>query len=85
MTFGLILRLAIQRIWASKLRSALTMLGIIIGVSAVVTLISVGEGAQQGIDETLADLGANQISVTSTTPDGTYGPGEEIVLHLLWR
>ncbi len=70
MTLGLILRLAVQRIWASKLRSALTMLGIIIGVSAVVTLISVGEGAQQGIDESLADLGANQISVTSTTPDG---------------
>ena len=70
MTFGLILRLAIQRIWTSKLRSALTMLGIIIGVSSVVTLISVGEGAQQGIDEILADLGANQISVTSTTPDG---------------
>ena len=70
MTLGLLLRLAIQRIWASKLRSALTMLGIIIGVSAVVTLISVGEGAQQGIDDSLADLGANQISVTSTTPDG---------------
>lgn len=70
MTFALLLRLATQRIWASKLRSALTMLGIVIGVSAVVTLISVGQGAQQGINDSLADLGANQISVTSTTPDG---------------
>ncbi len=70
MTIGLILRLALQRLWASKTRSALTMLGIIIGVTAVVTLISVGQGAQQGIDESLSDLGANQISVTATTPDG---------------
>lgn len=70
MTFNLILRLALQRIWASKLRSALTMLGIIIGVTAVVALISVGQGAQQGINESLSDLGANQISVTATTPDG---------------
>ncbi len=70
MTLALLLRLATQRIWASKLRSALTMLGIVIGVSTVVTLISVGQGAQQGINDSLADLGANQISVTSTTPDG---------------
>lgn len=70
MTFALLLRLATQRIWASKLRSALTMLGIVIGVTAVVTLISVGQGAQQGINDSLAGLGANQISVTATTPDG---------------
>ena len=70
MTLQLILRLALQRIWASKLRSALTMLGIVIGVTAVVALISVGQGAQQGINESLSDLGANQISVTSTTADG---------------
>jgi len=47
MTLGLILRLAVQRIWASKLRSALTMLGIIIGVSAVVTLISVAAAGRR--------------------------------------
>jgi len=70
MTLWLILRMALQRIRASKMRSALTMLGIIIGVTSVVALISVGQGAQQGIDESLADLGANQISVTATTPDG---------------
>jgi len=70
LTPWLILRMALQRIRASKMRSALTMLGIIIGVTSVVALISVGQGAQQGIDESLADLGANQISVTATTPDG---------------
>ena len=70
MTPWLILRMALQRIRASKMRSALTMLGIIIGVTSVVALISVGQGAQQGIYESLADLGANQISITATTPDG---------------
>lgn len=70
MNIWLIFRLALQRIRAAKVRSALTMLGIIIGVGAVVALISVGQGAQQGIDESLSSLGANQISVTATTPTG---------------
>ena len=65
-----IFRMALQRIRAAKVRSGLTMLGIIIGVGAVVALISVGQGAQQGIDQSLATLGANQISVTSTTATG---------------
>lgn len=82
MTFGLTLRLALQRIWASKLRSALTMLGIIIGVTAVVALISVGQGAQQGINDSLADLGANQISVTATTPDGLQDRDAENISQL---
>jgi len=70
MSLWLILRMSLQRIRAAKVRSALTMLGIIIGVGAVVALISVGQGAQQGIDQSLATLGANQISVTATTPTG---------------
>lgn len=70
MSLWQIFRMALQRIRAAKVRSALTMLGIIIGVGAVVALISVGQGAQQGIDESLSTLGANQISVTSTTPTG---------------
>jgi len=70
MNLLLIFNMAMQRIRAAKVRSGLTMLGIIIGVAAVVGLISVGQGAQQGIDQSLATLGANQISVTSTTATG---------------
>ncbi len=70
MSLWLIFRLALQRIRAAKVRSALTMLGIIIGVGAVVALISVGQGAQQGIDQSLSTLGANQISITATTATG---------------
>jgi putative ABC transport system permease protein len=46
------------------------MLGIIIGVGAVVTLTAVGQGAQQGIDSSLESLGANQITVSTTTVTG---------------
>ncbi len=55
---------------AAKVRSALTMLGIIIGVGAVVALTAVGQGAEQGIDSSLESLGANQITVSSTTATG---------------
>jgi putative ABC transport system permease protein len=70
MTLWLTFLLALSRISAAKVRSALTMLGIIIGVSAVVALTAVGQGAQQGIDSSLASLGANQITVSSRTPTG---------------
>lgn len=70
MSLWLTFLLALSRISAAKVRSALTMLGIIIGVGAVVTLTAVGQGAQQGIDSSLASLGANQITVSATTATG---------------
>ncbi len=70
MNLWLTFRLSLSRILAAKVRSALTMLGIIIGVGAVVALTAVGQGAEQGIDSSLASLGANQITVSATTPTG---------------
>ena len=70
MNLWLTFKLALSRISAAKVRSGLTMLGIIIGVGAVVTLTAVGQGAQQGIDSSLESLGANQIIVSATTPTG---------------
>lgn len=70
MNLWLTFRLAISRIIAAKVRSALTMLGIIIGVAAVVGLTAVGQGAEQGIDSSLASLGANQITVTARSATG---------------
>jgi putative ABC transport system permease protein len=70
MNLWLTFRLALSRISAAKVRSGLTMLGIIIGVSAVVALTAVGQGAQQGIDSSLESLGANQITVSASTPTG---------------
>ena len=70
MNLWLTFRLSLSRIAAARVRSALTMLGIIIGVGAVVALTAVGQGAQQGIDDSLASLGANQITVSATTVTG---------------
>jgi putative ABC transport system permease protein len=64
------IRIALRALRVNKLRSALTMLGIIIGVAAVITMISVGAGAQARVEEQIKSLGSNLIillpgSVTS--------------------
>ena len=51
MLFFEIVRVALQAIRANKLRSFLTMLGIIIGVGAVITMVALGEGAQRAVEE----------------------------------
>jgi len=61
------LAIAIRSLLANKLRSALTMLGIIIGVGAVITLMSVGRGAQAAITSTFEELGTNVLYVMSTS------------------
>lgn len=62
-------RLALNRIWSTKVRSLLTMLGVVIGVAAIVALTSIVDGASQGINKSLATLGTNQLNITSMVPD----------------
>lgn len=62
-------RLALNRIWATKTRSLLTMLGVVIGVAAIVALTSIVDGASQGINKSLATLGTNQLNITALAPD----------------
>jgi len=57
--------LALNRIWATKIRSLLTMLGVVIGVAAIVALTSIVDGASQGINKSLATLGTNQLNITA--------------------
>jgi putative ABC transport system permease protein len=57
------IRLAARGLSANKMRSALTMLGIIIGVGAVIALLSIGEGAQAAITEQIQGIGSNLILV----------------------
>lgn len=58
------IRVAFQSLYASKLRAFLTMLGIIIGVGAVITVMAVGAGAQQSILSNIQSMGTNLITVT---------------------
>lgn len=63
--------IALNGLKANKLRSALTMLGIIIGVSAVIIMISVGQGASKSIQDRIASMGSNLLMVF---PGAGQGP-----------
>ncbi|MEE8446918.1 MAG: ABC transporter permease [Gemmatimonadota bacterium] len=58
-----IMRVALEAIRSHKLRSLLTMLGIVIGVAAVITMVALGEGAKRAIQEQIASLGTNVLTV----------------------
>ena len=76
---GQILREAWISITAYKMRSFLTMLGIIIGVCAVIVLVSVVQGSTNNITESIESLGANTISLTFTGKNSTkYVSHEEM-------
>ncbi|MEK3686695.1 ABC transporter permease [Paenibacillus sp. FSL R10-2736] len=57
------MKMAFKSILSSKIRAFLTMLGIIIGVSSVIALVSVGQGTTSQITESLSSLGTNQLTV----------------------
>jgi len=57
-------KLSVNSILHRKLRSWLTLLGIVIGVAAVVSIVSIGEGAQASITDQLSDFGADTITIT---------------------
>ena len=59
------IRISFRALLANKLRSGLTMLGIIIGVAAVVALMAIGRGATRSVTSTVEGLGSNLISVSS--------------------
>ncbi|MDK8182840.1 ABC transporter permease [Paenibacillus sp. UMB4589-SE434] len=60
------LKMAWRSILSNKLRTLLTMLGIMIGVAAVITLVSMGEGTAKQVKSQVASLGSNLLSVTVT-------------------
>ncbi len=62
-----LLRVAMRALAVNKLRSLLTMLGIIIGVAAVIVMIAVGAGAQARVEEQIRSLGSNLLLILSGT------------------
>jgi len=63
MNLLVIFRVAFRALARNKMRSALTMLGIIIGVAAVIAMVSVGQGAQASIQEQISSMGTNMLMV----------------------
>jgi putative ABC transport system permease protein len=62
------LKLALAAIWAHKLRSALTLLGMIVGVTAFVVVVSLIEGFKRYVDEKIAGIGAKSFTVQRFNP-----------------
>jgi putative ABC transport system permease protein len=63
MSFFMILRVAVKALSRNKMRTALTMLGMIIGVAAVITMVALGTGAQTAIEAQIQSTGTNMIIV----------------------
>ncbi|HEY2138616.1 MAG TPA: ABC transporter permease, partial [Chthoniobacterales bacterium] len=64
MDFISTLQVAFRALLRNKMRSILTMLGIIIGVGAVIAMIGIGQGADQSVQKEIASLGSNMLFVT---------------------
>ena len=75
MKFGAAFRVALRALGRNKMRSVLTMLGIIVGVAAVVAVVAIGQGAEASVQRVVAQMGRNLIMVWpgSTSGHGAYG------------
>ena len=65
MSFLMVLRVAFMALARNKMRTALTMLGMIIGVGAVITMVALGTGAQSSIESQIQSAGTNMIMVSA--------------------
>jgi putative ABC transport system permease protein len=77
MKFGDILLSALRGVTANKLRSILTMLGVLIGVGAVILLMAVGNGSAQRVNSLITSLGTNTLTIR---PNGGGSGSSEITL-----
>ena len=71
-----LLRTSLRSVSANKLRAALTMLGVVIGVASVIAMLALGNGARAAVDATFQSLGANQIQIGQrfAMEDGDFQP-----------
>ena len=67
---------AVRGITANKLRSVLTLLGVMIGVASVILLLAVGNGSSQEIRDAISGLGTNTLTIRSSAQAGGGGQGE---------
>jgi len=78
------LRVALRSLAGNKLRTALTALGVIIGVGAVIAMLAIGEGAAQRITQSISSMGTNLITVFPGNPRiRGGGPGGQMITTLV--
>lgn len=66
------LKMALKSIQANKIRSFLTMLGIIIGVSSVIVMVAIGQGSTKEVQDQIGSLGTNVLTISVTGSDVTF-------------
>lgn len=71
MLFRESVQIALKALYSNKMRSALTMLGIIIGVAAVIAMVSIGMGVRSNVQESIASLGSNMLIVSPGSSNKT--------------
>src|SRR4051812_2753305 len=93
MQFWIIIKISLRGLLANKLRSFLTMLGVIIGVGAVIAMLAIGEGAKQDITRRIESLGVSTLTLrpglkgmagakTGDSQNLTLADGEAILREL---
>src|SRR5438094_2062658 len=81
--FNRILKMAVNALRRNIMRSALTTLGIVIGVSAVIAMMEIGQGSSSAVQQTIASMGANMLLVqpgTASSGGVTFGSGSILTL-----
>ncbi|MEL6161810.1 MAG: ABC transporter permease [Cyanobacteria bacterium J06623_5] len=78
--------MALEALWSNKLRSALTMLGVIIGIGSVISITSIGQGIQKSTEESIRGLGTDVLQVMAGSAEsGGISQGQGSVTTLTWE
>ena len=80
------LKIALKSLEVNKMRSALTSLGIIIGVAAVIIMLAIGSGANKQVQENMESMGSNLLTIRSATAKTggvSMGIGTKPIYHVL--
>ncbi len=73
MDLRMVFRIALRALARNKMRSSLTMLGIVIGVCAVIAMVGVGQGAEQQVQQQIESFGTNTVMVSAGSPSRRPG------------
>lgn len=81
-----ILLMAAETLWSNKLRTGLTMLGVIIGIASVIAITSVGQGVQKSVEQQIQALGTDVIQILAGAPrSGNVRQGLGSTSTLTWE
>ncbi|WP_392507123.1 ABC transporter permease [Naumannella halotolerans] len=75
MNWAEIFRTAFDAVRANRLRSVLTMLGIVIGIASVILTVGLGQGAQEEVEDQISSLGSNLLIVAPGSTTSSDAPG----------